>query len=89
MWLSWKSLGHLATLYTLITRAKNKIATGEVEKLFLEDRKEHRGYNVTRIIARGEYMHEQIINIKLAQDEKSAPGATEEGIASASRARRE
>lgn len=31
----------------------------------------------------------QIINIWLAQDEKSAPGATEGGIASASRARRE
>jgi hypothetical protein len=61
MWLSWKSLGHLAALYTLVAWAKNKTAaTGEDQKMILGDRKEHRGYDViyvTSIIARREIIH--------------------------------
>ena len=61
MWLSWKSLGQLAALYTLVAWAKNKTtATGEAQKMILEERKEHRGYDViyvTSVIARREIMH--------------------------------
>jgi hypothetical protein len=47
MWLSWKSLGQLAVLYTLVAWAKNKaVATGEDQEMILEGRKEHRGYDV-------------------------------------------
>jgi hypothetical protein len=90
MWLSWKSLGQLAVLYTLVAWAKNKtVATGEAAKMILEDRKEHRGYGVilTSIIAKRENMHgklkgsHKMKKARLAQQRK--------GIASASRARRE
>jgi hypothetical protein len=61
MWLSWKSLGHLAALYTLVSWAENKTAaTGSAQKMILEDREEHRGYDViyiTSIIARRENTH--------------------------------
>lgn len=79
MWLSWKSLGQLAALYTLIAWAKHKTATGGIQKMILEDRKVYRSYDViyiTRIIARKENMHGKL-NKRLAHDEKSAPGATE------------
>jgi hypothetical protein len=45
----------------LVAWAKNKTAaTGEAQKMILEDRKEHRGYDVTyvtSIIARRKNMH--------------------------------
>jgi len=70
MWLSWKSLGQLAVLYTLVAWAKNKTAaTGEAPKMIFEDRKEHRG------IARRENMHGKLKGSH--KDEKGAPGATE------------
>jgi hypothetical protein len=63
MWLSWKSLGLLAAHYALVAWAKNKTAaTGEAQKMILEDGKEHRGCDVNYVtsIARREIMHDKI-----------------------------
>ena len=53
-------MGQLAVLYTLVAWAKNKTATtDEAPKMILEDRKEHRSYDVivTSIARREKNMH--------------------------------